>query len=73
MVTELLEKAIAAAAELPAEEQEALASLMLSELAAEKRWDESLAKDPAKLRRLADEALEEIRAGRTKELNVDEL
>jgi hypothetical protein len=61
-MTELLEKAVAAAATRPADEQDALASLLLSELEAEDRWAEVLRKDPAKLRRLAEEAIEEIRA-----------
>jgi len=73
MVTELLEKAIQAAAELPAEEQNALASLMLSELAAEKRWADVLASKPETMERLVQQALEEIRAGRVTELDVNEI
>jgi hypothetical protein len=73
MVTELLEKAIRVAAELPAKDQDALASLMLEELAAERRWAEVLRSSPEKLRKLADQALDDIRAGRTRELDFDEL
>ena len=44
-MTELLEKAVAAAASRPPDEQDALASLLLSELEAETRWAEVLRKD----------------------------
>ena len=72
-MTELLEKAVAAAATRPPDEQDALASLLLSELEAENRWAEVLHKDPSKLKRLTEEALEEIRAGRVEELDPDRL
>ena len=70
-MTELLEKAVAAAATRPPDEQDALASLLLSELDAANRWSEVLRKDPAKLQRLAEQAVEEIRSGRTAELDTD--
>ena len=72
-MTELLEKAVAAAATRPPDEQDTLASLLLSELEAEKRWTDVLRKDPGKLQRLADEALQEMRAGRITELDPDRL
>ena len=72
-MTELLEKAVAAAATRPPDEQDALASLLLLELEAENHWTEVLRKDPAKLQRLAEQALEEIRAGRIVELDPDPL
>ena len=72
-MTELLEKAVAAAATRPPDEQDALASLLLSELEAENRWAEVLRKDPAKLQRLAEQALEEVRADRITELDPDRL
>jgi len=40
---------------------------------ADQRWEEAFASSQEALSRLADEALAEHRAGRTKRLNVDEL
>ena len=72
-MTQLLEQAFAAAARLPAEEQDALARTLLSELASERDIDERLAATPDALARLADEALAEHRAGRTEPLDPERL
>jgi hypothetical protein len=67
-MTRLLEKALAEVAKLPASEQDAVAALVLEELASEKRWAESFAKSQDTLAKLAEEALSEHAAGRTKPL-----
>ena len=67
-MTELLEKAFAEASKLPQEAQDMLAKMLLDDLAAEEKWDETFAKTQDKLAVLADEALAEYRSGRTKEL-----
>lgn len=67
-MTQLLEKALSEVAKLPASEQDALAAILLDELASEKRWSESFAKSQDVLAGLADEALAEHEAGRTKPL-----
>ena len=67
-MTELLERAFAEAAKLPQEAQDMLAQMLLNDLAAEEKWDEAFAKSQDKLVLLADEALAEYRAGRTKKL-----
>ena len=67
-MTELLEKAFAEAAKLPQEAQDMLAKMLLEDLAAEGKWDETFAKSRDELARLADEALAEYRAGKTKKL-----
>jgi hypothetical protein len=67
-MTHLLEKALGEVAKLPASEQDAVAALVLEELASEKRWSESFAKSQDALARLAEEALAEHAAGRTKPL-----
>ena len=67
-MTELLEKAFAEAAKLPQEEQDMLAKMLLDDLAAEEKWDETFAKSQDKLAALADEALAEHKSGRTKKL-----
>jgi hypothetical protein len=43
-MTELLEKAVRKLAELPPEEQDAVATILLRELALERRWAELYAK-----------------------------
>ena len=72
-MTKLLEKAFQEAAKLSEEEQDALARALLDDLASERRWDELFDASPDLLEDLANEALEEHRAGRTRELNPDKL
>jgi hypothetical protein len=67
-MTELLEKAFAEASKLPQEAQDMLAKMLLDDLAAEEKWDETFARTQDELTLLADEALAEYRGGRTKEL-----
>jgi hypothetical protein len=67
-VTKLLEKALEQVAKLPASEQDALAAIVLDELASEERWTRSFAASQDKLATLAEEALREYNAGRTKPL-----
>ena len=70
-MTDLLQKAFAEASKLPKEEQDALAALLLDELASEQRWSNALASSQDKLSVLADEALAEHRQGKTKPLDQD--
>jgi len=72
-MTKLLEKAFAEAAKLPAEEQDALATAVLSEIESERRWDRLFAESEDMLSELAEEALAERKAGQTKPLNPDRL
>jgi hypothetical protein len=72
-MTQLLEQAFAAAARLPADDQDALARALLRDLASERAIDERLTGTPDALARLADEALAEHRAGRTESLDPDQL
>lgn len=72
-MTELLEKAFAEAAKLPAETQDRIATQMLQELADDAKWDESFAASADKLERMAADALEDFRAGRTEERGFGEL
>jgi hypothetical protein len=53
--------------------QDAIAALILEELEEERRWDESFARSPDLLARLAAEAMDEYRAGKTQELNPETL
>jgi hypothetical protein len=72
-VTDRLEKAFAAASKLPQREQDALADWLIEEIAAERRWEELLARSQDRVAEMADEALKEYRERRTKKLNPDEL
>lgn len=67
-MTQLLEKALSEVAKLPPAEQDALAAILLNELASEKRWSESFTKSQDALAKLAEEALAEDKAELTKPL-----
>jgi hypothetical protein len=67
-MTQLLEKALNEVAKLPASEQDAVAAILLEELASERRWAESSARSQDSLAKLAEQALAEYAAGRTKPL-----
>ena len=70
-MTKLLETAFAAASDLPAAEQDDLAAEILDEIA----WERGSQGDPGreKLRRLVEQAREDIRAGRVRELRPEDL
>lgn len=74
-MTQLLEKAFERASQLPAEEQNDFARLMLAELESERRWAELFARPESEdlLERLADEALAAHRAGQTRPLDPEDL
>lgn len=65
-MTDLLEKALDEVKKLPPSEQDAVAAILLQELAAEQRWSDSFANSQDALEKLAQEALAEHRAGQTK-------
>jgi hypothetical protein len=67
-MTKLLEEALKEVTKLPEAEQDAVAAILLDELASEQRWAESFAKSQDKLAKLAEEALADYKAGRTKPL-----
>jgi hypothetical protein len=67
-MTQLLEQALNEVAKLPASEQDALAAILLQEVASERRFTESFARSQDLLAELADKALAEHAAGRTKPL-----
>ncbi len=67
-MTQLLEKALSEVAKLAPSEQDALAAILLDELASEQKWSELFARSQDKLADLAEEALAEHRAGKTKPL-----
>ena len=74
-VTEILQQAFYKAAELPEDRQEAFARFLLAELESERHWDElfSRPESEAFLERMASEAREAHRAGKTEMLNLEDL
>ena len=68
-----LEQAFAEATKLSPAEQESLAAVILEEIASEARWQSAFANSTASLERLAQEALEEHRAGKTLPLDPDQM
>jgi hypothetical protein len=72
-VTKLLAEAFEEASRLPDDLQDQLARDLLDELAGEGRWDRALAESGDKLDALAERAVAEYEAGRTKEAGFDEL
>ena len=71
IMTRSLEQAFEAASQLTCDEQDALAARMFREIAWENRWESALTDDPEKLRRLVEEARQDIKAGRVRELHAD--
>jgi hypothetical protein len=62
-MTQLLEQALTAVRELPEAEQDAIAALILDELADEKRWDAAFARSQDKLASMAAKARDDVQAG----------
>ncbi len=72
-MTELLEEAIAKVQQLPASEQDAIAQLILDELADEQQWNQAFERSQDALSRLAAKVRADIQAGKVKPLGMDEL
>jgi hypothetical protein len=72
-LTERLEQAIAQLKTLSTDQQDAIATLILAELEEEQRWDDSFARSPNLLAKLAAEAMAEHRSGKTQELDLETL
>jgi hypothetical protein len=72
-MTERLEQAIAQLKTLSTDQQDAIATLILAELEEEQRWDDSFARSPNLLAKLAAEAMAEHRSGKTQELDLETL
>ena len=72
-MTQLLEKALAQVSRLPDPDQDAIASLILDELADDREWDEAFTRSQELLGRLADRVRHDIRVGRVRNIGIDEL
>jgi hypothetical protein len=71
-MTQLLEQALAEVRKLSQPEQDAIAAIILEELADEQRWDESFARSQDQLATLAERARQDVRAGRVRDAEPDE-
>jgi len=72
-MTQLLEKALAEVQKLTDPDQDTIAAMILDELADERRWDQAFARSQEQLGRLADRVRQDIRAGRVRDVGIDEL
>ena len=70
-MTQLLDQALSEVKKLPEPEQDAIAALILDELADERRWQESFARSQEQLAHMAAKVREDIRAGRVKSGGFD--
>lgn len=72
-MNDTLREAVDKISKLPEDDQKRIAAIILEELADEAAWDDAFEKSQPALERLAEEALEEYRAGRTEPLDPDSL
>jgi len=72
-MTHLLEQAIAELSRLSDEKQDAIASLILAELEDEKQWEAAFQESEEQLKRVADKVRADIRAGRTRKMDLNDL
>jgi hypothetical protein len=72
-MTQLLERALAEIQKLSSTDQDAIATIILEEIQDEEIWDETFARSQDKLARMAAKTRGDIRAGRVRNLDVDEL
>ena len=70
-MTQLLEQAFAKASKLSEQDQNAIAEIVLAELASEERWNDLFAGSQDLLAELAEEALAEHQANKTKLIECD--
>jgi hypothetical protein len=72
-MTRLMEKALAEISKLREADQDAIAAIILDEIADERRWDESFSRSQDELSKIAERVREDIRAGKVKDVGIDEL
>ena len=72
-MSELFDRAVARVRQLPTEQQNAIAALILDEIEDDARWDAAFADSPGALEQLAAQADEEDRKGLTEVLDPDML
>jgi hypothetical protein len=70
-VTKALEDAFREASKLPESEQDSLAAAIRSEIATDADWDRAFRDSQDVISRLADEALDELRSGKTQSIDPE--
>jgi hypothetical protein len=73
LMTRLLAQAIEEASRLPETLQDEIAERLLDDIHGEEQWDQTLARSADALETLANRALADFKAGRTKQMGFDEL
>ena len=72
-MTQLLQQAIEAVKQLAPQKQDAIAAIILEELADEQLWDAAFARSEERLAKIADKVRADIAAGRVRNQGIDEL
>ena len=72
-MTQLLDKALAEVQKLPTSDQDAIAAIILDEIADERQWDEAFSKSQDQLGRLAEHVRQQIASGKFRMMGIDEL
>jgi hypothetical protein len=70
-MTQLPEQAMGEVRKLPDADQDAIAAIILEEIADDRRWDDAFARSQDQLERLANRVREDIRAGKVTGHAVD--
>ena len=68
-MTQALSTAVATAAQLPEEDQDALAAILLEEMESEERWSALFADSLNLLERMANEAIQDFQSGRVQPID----
>jgi hypothetical protein len=68
-MTQALSAAFATAAQLPEEEQDVLAAILLEEMESEERWNALFSDSQNLLERMANEAIQDFHAGRVQPID----
>jgi hypothetical protein len=61
VMSQLLDQAVERIRKLSDADQEAIAAIILAEIEDDRRWEESFARSPDKLKALAERAIEQVR------------
>ncbi len=72
-MTQLLQQALDAVNRLDPADQDAIAAIILDELADERQWDQAFSRSQDQLAKLAEKARADIAAGRVVDKGFDEL
>ena len=72
-MTQLLQQAIDEIRKRPDDEQDAIAAMILEQLADEAQWEQAFARTQARLAAWSEQVGEDVRAGRVHRVGIDEL